>query len=348
MIDLHAHHWPRGLLEAIASGGSWFGWRGVAPPDGGRAIALGDRIVDFAPPTSDLDDLEGRIRRRAQEGIVGEAVMPVGFLWGDHLAGAEAAAFCAEVNDELATAQAAAPDRFRGVGMLPLHQPDRIPGVLAEARRAGLTAFAVSTNVRGRNLDEPDLLDVLDLLVAEDVAILVHPTYLASVASERLPRYYFSNTLGAPLESAIALLSLVQAGFFERHADARILFANGAGCAPYEIGRLRRRYQTRADCRTTPRSPDEYLRSAYYDSLVLDSETLRLLVGRVGADRVVVGTDHPFRSDVPEGAVAWIRAQDWLSDHERDAILRGNAERFLGVRMAAAPLGEGAAERSAR
>ena len=338
MIDLHAHHWPRGLLGAIASGGTWFGWQGATLSDGTRGIALRDRVVRFTPPAVDLDDLPGRLRRRGPEGIIGEAVMPVGFLWGDHLEGAEAAAFCREINDELAAAQAAAPDRFRGVGMLPLHVPGRIPGVLAEARRAGLTAFAVSTNVRGRNLDEPDLLAILDLLVAEDVAILVHPTYLASVASERLPRYYFSNTLGAPLESAIALLSLVQAGFFERHPAARILFANGAGCAPYEIGRLRRRYQTRADCRTTPRSPEEYLRSAYYDSLVLDGETLRLLVGRVGADRVVVGTDHPFHSDVPEGAVAWISAQDWLSDAEREAILRGNAERFLGVRMAAAPL----------
>jgi aminocarboxymuconate-semialdehyde decarboxylase len=334
VIDLHAHHWPDALLSAISAGRSWFGWEGVRLSDGSQAIALGGRVLRFTPPPTDLADLPSRLERRAREGIRGEAVMPVGFLWGDHLGAAEAAAFCLEINGELAETQAAAPDRFRGIGILPLHAPDRIDEVLDEAVRSGLTAVAVSTNVRGRNLDEPDLVEVLEGLVARDLAIFVHPTYLESIASDRLPRYYFSNTLGAPLESAVALLSLIQAGFFERQPDARIIFANGGGCAPYEIGRLRRRYQTRADCRTTPRSPDEYLRSAHYDSLVLDSETLRLLVRRVGADRVSVGTDFPFHSDVPEGAVAWISAQEWLTEAERSAILHGNAERFLAHRMA--------------
>ena len=43
-----------------------------------------------------------------------------------------------------------------------------------------------------------------------------------------------------------------------------------------------------------PAPPSTYQRRLYYDSVVGSEEALRFLLDRVGADRVVLGSDWPF------------------------------------------------------
>ena len=83
-------------------------------------------------------------------------------------------------------------------------------------------------------------------------------------------------------------------------------------------------------------APDRYLSRFHYDCLVHDERALRLLVERVGADRVVIGTDHPYGGDIPEvGAVRWIADQPFLTSREKDMVVRENATAFLdGARRA--------------
>jgi aminocarboxymuconate-semialdehyde decarboxylase len=42
------------------------------------------------------------------------------------------------------------------------------------------------------------------------------------------------------------------------------------------------------------KSPREYLRNFYYDTISHGPETLKFLVSQVGADRVLMGTDYPY------------------------------------------------------
>ena len=193
----------------------------------------------------------------------------------------------------------------------------------------GLRALAVPTNARGRNLDDPTVLPLLEQALERDIPLVVHPTYLHPAAPERFPRYYFANSFGAPLDAAVATMSLVHGGVLDRHPGARILVVNGAGCAAGEIGRFDRRWHERDDARSMPLPPSAYLDQLYYDSLVLDEATLRLLVHRVGSQRVAIGTDHPFRSDVPEGAAAWISDMGWLDDEQRQDLRYRTARSFL-------------------
>lgn len=339
MIDVHAHHWPSALLRAFASGNTWFGWEPVTLRDGSSALALGDRLVRFRPPQIDLDDLPARVRLRELEHLVrAEVLMPVGFLWGDHLGPADAAAMCREMNEELAEVQRTSPRRFRGVGMLPFHAPNQFEAELEMAVAAGIRAFAVPTNVQGRNLDEPSVSAMLETLVAADVAMIVHPTYLTSIGADRLTRYYFGNTFGAPMESALALMSLIHGGFRDRNPEARVLILNGGGCAPYEIGRFARRYETRVDTRTMARPPRDYVATFSFDSLVLDEASLRLLVDRVGTKRVMLGTDHPFTTDVLGGSVRWLAGMDWLTElGGTEDILHLNAAGFFGEGLGDTP-----------
>lgn len=333
MIDLHAHYWPAAMLDTLNRGNAWFGWEAVRTADGVSAVSLGGQLVRFPRPTIDLADPGARIAKRAIDGIQAEAVMPVGFLWGQHLGADAASAMCDVINDELADLQRSHPETHRGVGLLPFHAPHGFGAALARGIESGLDAFAVPTNVQGKGLDDPSILPLIQQLMEADVVLALHPTYLDGIGKDRLPRYYFANTFGAPMESAVAVLTLIHSGILDRYPDARILAMNGGGCAPYEIGRFARRYETRTDTRTMRHSPKEYLSAFHYDSLVLDELSLRLLIDRVGVDQIVVGTDHPFRTDVEGGSVAWINSFDWLVAEERQAILRINAERLLRHRF---------------
>jgi aminocarboxymuconate-semialdehyde decarboxylase len=337
MIDVHAHAWPHGLLRAVAAGAAWWGYEPVELSDGRRVLALGDRLIRFAPPRTDLADISSRLRRRRDEyGIEAELVQPVGFLWGEHLHGADLEAYLDEVNVELADAQRQQPERFVGVGLLPLHDARVVPTALDRILGSGLEVVTIPTNARGRNLDDPTVLPLIEDVLARGIPVIIHPTYLTPIGSDRLPRYYFANSFGAPMEAAVALLSLVQSGLLDRYPDARLLVANGAGCAPAEIGRFDRRWDEREDARSMLEPPSHYLPRVFYDSLVLDEETLRLLVTRVGSDRVAVGTDFPFRSDRPEGPSAWLDGMDWLDDDAEADLRWRTAERFLGRRLLSA------------
>jgi aminocarboxymuconate-semialdehyde decarboxylase len=67
----------------------------------------------------------------------------------------------------------------------------------------------------------------------------------------------------------------------------------------------------------------------YVDSLVHDADALRLLVKLFGAQRIALGSDHPF----PLGeshAGALIKSMTGLADNEKTQLLFATAREFLG------------------
>jgi aminocarboxymuconate-semialdehyde decarboxylase len=64
--------------------------------------------------------------------------------------------------------------------------------------------------------------------------------------------------------------------------------------------------------------------------MVFDPEMLGTLIGRWGADRVLLGTDYPYdmgETD-PLGLLGRVKG---LDDTERTLIAGGNAARLLGI-----------------
>jgi aminocarboxymuconate-semialdehyde decarboxylase len=262
-----------------------------------------------------------------------EALMVPAFLWNYHLDGPSGAAYCRDVNDELADLQRSCPDRFVGLAVLPLQDPVR---AAREVERCvndlGLHAFALGTHLEGRNLDDPDVVRTLDAIFDADAALMMHPNWFDRIGDERMPRYYFSNSFGVPLEVGLAVMSIAYSGVLDRHPAARVGITHGGGWLPYGIGRLLLRTgQGRDGGGHNQSPPDLYLRRFYYDILIHDELSLELLVRRVGADRLLIGTDYPFKGDIPGGSVPWIRDMGFLTTREKEMILGGNAHRFLGI-----------------
>ena len=102
--------------------------------------------------------------------------------------------------------------------------------------------------------------------------------------------------VGMPMETTTAMCSMIMGGVFHRFPRLKVCFAHGGGSYPYTLGRIQHGYDVRpdlcaADC---PEGPRHFTGRFYTDSLVHDSEAMKLLVNVIGRDRIVLGSDYPF------------------------------------------------------
>jgi len=157
----------------------------------------------------------------------------------------------------------------------------------------------------------------------------VHPAN-PLIGQDRLTKYYFPLIVGNPLETALAISTLIYGGVLERLPALRIAFAHGGGAFPFTLARLDHGWKVRPEGPAAiPRPPREYARRIYFDSLTLSAANLRFLVEQFGAERVMLGSDYPFDMgcDDPVGALA----EAGLPAAQREQIEGGTAARFLGL-----------------
>jgi aminocarboxymuconate-semialdehyde decarboxylase len=239
-------------------------------------------------------------------------------------------AFAAAQNDAMLRLAEKHPDRFAVFATLPLQSPEAAVAETARMAVHGRVRGAeIGTNVQGRNLDDPALEPVWTALEEADLPVWIHPDQRDIAGADRLAQYYLVNLIGNPLESTIAMASLIFGGVVERHPGLRFGFVHGGGFTPYQIGRWDHGW----GCRPEPRSviadvpPSEHFGRFFFDSLTHDALSLELLGRRVGWDHVVVGSDYPFDmgSDEPVTAVEKVD----LTPQQRRSVLERNAERFL-------------------
>jgi aminocarboxymuconate-semialdehyde decarboxylase len=79
-----------------------------------------------------------------------------------------------------------------------------------------------------------------------------------------------------------------------RHPELRLLLVHGGGYLPWQLGRLTHGSKVRPEFEGHSIDAGSILRNVTVDCLTHDPDVLRLLVERVGLERVVLGTDLPF------------------------------------------------------
>jgi aminocarboxymuconate-semialdehyde decarboxylase len=333
VIDVHAHLLPPSALQAADSGERWYGSTVERGPDGRPVIITGDYRVSMGA-TEHWDPPTARLRNMDAMGVDVQVISLNPILFRYYLDARTGIAAARGINDEIAEMAATWPDRFAGLATLPLQDP---AAAVAELERTmGLPGFvgaAVGTHVGGRNWDDPELFGVLE--AAEDLGALlfVHPA--ASRLKDALPRYHMRNYIGNPVETTIAIGSLIFGGILDRLPSLKFCFAHGGGYACWGSGRFDHGYRVRPEAQEfATQLPSAYLRELYFDSLVHSYTNLRQLIETVGIGRVVLGTDYPADMGQPD-PVAWVDGSD-LSDDERTAVLDGNLRTLLGDRLPAA------------
>jgi aminocarboxymuconate-semialdehyde decarboxylase len=210
-----------------------------------------------------------------------------------------ALAIARAVNDGLAEFCAAAPDRLRWLASVPLQDPAAAARELERAAGEGCAGVEIATGMAdGRRLDALEFEPFWAQAERLGLPVTLHPAYV-----ERHPGlrdFYFENVLGFLFETSIAIERLMAAGVLDRHPELQIVLVHGGGYFPYQGGRLRHARTVRTELAGAPEDPWAYLGRIWFDIVTHDAAALGYLVERVGAGRVVVGTDLPFDMALPE------------------------------------------------
>jgi aminocarboxymuconate-semialdehyde decarboxylase len=322
VVDIHAH------LSVPAA-------EAVMRPHSAHLPSMGFSSADsdavnrelFARIGGKLGSIDERIRDMDAAGIDIQAISPMPGQ-AIYAVPPDVAREAARItNDGMASAVARHPDRFVGMGVLPLQVPELAVAEMRHCmRELGLRGIEISSHIDGRELSDPQFRPVLAAAEQMGLLLFLHP--LGFTHGERLRDHYLNNLLGNPIDTTIAVAHLIFDGVLEQLPGLKICVAHGGGYAGAYWGRLDHAWRARPDCRRhISRPPSHYLRKLYFDTLVFDKAQLRFLLETHGADHLCLGTDYPF--DMSEPDPVGFHAQ--LPQPDRAAVLGGTAARLLGL-----------------
>jgi aminocarboxymuconate-semialdehyde decarboxylase len=272
---------------------------------------------------SDLDDRIANMNAMAVDvQVLSASLVHQGLEWAD----AQTAPRLARLtNDWIAKAVAAHPARLIGLGTLPLHVPAlavaELERCITELRLKGV---AISTTAGGRELGDPQLRPFWAKAEALGAVVYIHP---GGNRDPRFKRFHLWNSVGQAFEEAMAISSLMYDGVLEEFPALKICISHGGGYMPYYMGRIDRNYVEKANTRVNMKKPPiEYLRMLYFDSCVYERPVLQHLVDKVGADRVLLGSDYPVGEVMP---VQFVTETATLSEAQKTQIVRTNAAKLF-------------------
>jgi aminocarboxymuconate-semialdehyde decarboxylase len=327
-IDIHTHIVPASF-PPYAGRGSSARWPQMAPGcDCHHAnVMIAGKV--FRTVTDECWDIDRRAEAMAKAGIARQVLSPMPELLSYWLDTDDATTLGRHINETMTEMIARAPERFAGLGTVPLQDPDRATCELERIMREGvLRGVEIGSNVNGVPIGEARFEPFFQAAEELGAAVFVHalhPTGLDRVVGPPV----LPALIAFPCETAFAIASLVTGGTLLRHPKLRLAFSHGGGAFGLVLPRLMHGWKTIPDlAETMPRSPLELARGLYYDTLVYDAATLRFLIDRFGVTQLCIGTDYPFQIQEldPLGPISALG----LSERDRELLIFGNAQLFLG------------------
>ncbi|MED0738506.1 amidohydrolase family protein [Aneurinibacillus thermoaerophilus] len=327
-VDFHTHIIPEDIshLTEKLQGDRW--------PILNRTCTCGANIMVagkvFREVTDQVWDPAKRIHDMERENVDIQVLSPIPVTFSYWAPAEEAEVMVRIQNDFIAETVRQNPERFIGLGTVPLqnteiaiHEMDRCMNEL------GLKGIEIGTNVNGKNLDDPYLIEFFEMCDRWKVPIFIHPW--ETLGRERMPRHNLMYTVGMPSETSLAAASLILGGVIEKFPRLKICFAHGGGSFPYILPRLDKGWRVWPHLRLIEQPPSYYAKNFYFDSLVNDPLNIQYLVDRFGYDRILMGSDYPFLlRESPPGEV--IDKTLAITEEQKRAMLGENALRFLNIK----------------
>ncbi len=326
-IDIHTHIMPP-QWEDLAHRFGIAGWPWIRRHEPCKAtIMLGER--EFRHVTERCFAPASRVVDMDSEGVARQLLSPIPVLfcyWGSAEATAE---FARIQNDFIAETVTRHPDRFFAAGTVAMQSPGHAIAELERMKRNGFHALEIGTNVNGRYLDDPAVVEILQAAETLGLPVFVHPWN--GIGEERMQAFYLPHMVSLPSETALAIARLIFGGVLDKLPKLKIAFAHGGGTFSALLGRIDHGFSVRQEAkRIISRPPSSYRRRIYFDSITHDPRLLEFICEKVGSDRVMMGSDYPFDMGVAHPLEQLSAAR--LSDGDLDNILFRTAEEFLGVR----------------
>jgi aminocarboxymuconate-semialdehyde decarboxylase len=238
--------------------------------------------------------------------------------------------FSRYINFQLSEFIAANPNRFLGLGMLPLQDPEMAAKEIKPfIKDVGLKGVEVGTNINGKSIGDPFFTPFFAEAEAEGIVIFIHA--LHPIGSDRIAGpSALSALIGFPTENALAVASLITGGILEKFPNLKIYVSHGGGTISSILPRLNYGWETMDEIRKIClKAPAFYAKKIHYDTLVYDINAFNNLLNTVGSSQLMIGSDYPFaiREKFPGN---WIDGLE-LSPEVKEAIKNKNACEFFVI-----------------
>ncbi|HWM83351.1 MAG TPA: amidohydrolase family protein [Pseudolabrys sp.] len=281
---------------------------------------------DIKPRMTEYDD---RFRDMDAMGVDMQFVMP-GPPQCYHTVRTEIAVPAARiVNDGIAEYCARHKDRLIPCGTVPMQDGHEAAKELDYCKSLGFRGVEILTNVNGKELSDPAFAPFWKRAEELGMLVVLHPNGFTE--GTRMARHYFSNVIGNPLETTLALHYLIFDGVLERHPNLKILAVHGGGFLGAYPGRIDHAWGARSDSNGgLPNPPTSYLKKIYVDTVVFTPLQLETLVKTFGSGQVLMGTDFPFDM-LEHDPIGHIASVDSFDETTRAALAGGNAKALLGL-----------------
>lgn len=327
IIDPHAHILPVSFIEDVRAGK--FGpdlfieqgkkWELLMT----RNYVFGRERMHRNPLPSEVYDIELRLKDMEATGVDRQilSVVPPCMYYG--LDAGLSKEIAASFNDSLAGLARTYPERFSCMATAPLQDPPAAAKELDRAATLGHIGVQIGSNVVGRNLDDPALDPFWEKAVSLNFPVLIHPIDVLGL-DDRLKDYYLQNLIGNPLDTTIAVASLIFGGVLDRFPTLTFLLSHMGGYTPWIRGRWQHGYHERDEPKSKGAQPsDAYLGKFYYDTIIHNADCLEFAAKTLGADRLFFGTDYPFDMGYAGGAKE-TPGLSRLPAADQEKILSGN------------------------
>lgn len=270
-----------------------------------------------------------RIEDMGRQRVAKQALSPMPELLSYWLPLDDAKAMIRYLNEQIAGMIAAAPDRFVGLGAVPLQDLESSLDELHYLKdKLGFAGVEIASHVNGTSIGDPRFEPFFAECERLGAAVFVHA--LRPAGQDRIVGPFIEQAVCFPGDIALGAASMITGGIGMRHPKLKIAFSHGGGALPILLPRLMHAWRNFPKIRETlMEAPDATARRFFYDDLLFEPKAIRFLVETCGASQVLLGTDYPFA--MGDNTPLETLDKAGLDAATVSAITSGNARRYLSL-----------------
>ena len=332
-VDIHHHYVPGEVIGEAKRHSQALGVEVAEAKDGTIRVSFAGG--PSFPLLDGLTDVDRRLQMMTDGKIAVAALDPSTQFLGYDLKGEQAESWCRVYNECVKEFLRKYPERFTAMAAVPIQEPARAARVLEHAVTAlDFRGAYIATNVNHRYYDSDEFDPFWAKAQELDVLVFMHPDNPAG--TELMSSFGLRLVCGNPADTTLSLGLLIYSGVFDRFPNLKLCTCHGGGFFPYHASRFDQEFTTgqratrragRPAAPTCLATPSAYFKNLYFDTLVYDVETLDFLRNKVGAERLLLGTDFPYELGDWQG----VDKVEGLpcSETDKQLILEGNARKLL-------------------
>src|SRR4051794_5401953 len=325
-IDVHTHIVPENFPPYAGKN------RDVPWPSMAEAQACHKHVMISGKVYRTVSDGSWSVPRRIEDmgamRVTRQALSPMPELLSYWLPLEDAQSMIRYLNDTIAGMVQAAPQRFVGLGAVPLQDMDAAVRELEYCKRLQFAGVEIASHVNGTSIGDARFEPFFAAAEKMGAAVFVHA--LRPAGQERIVGAFSEQAVCFPNESALACASMITGGIGARHPKLRIAFSHGGGTLSFLLPRLVHAWNmVQKTKESPPESPAVTAKRFFYDNVLFDASSVKFLVERFGASQVLVGSDYPFA--LGEKDPLGLLDKAGLDSQTKNLITSTNAKRFLGL-----------------